>query len=195
MGLMDLLGGAGGGDAGGQQGPAGAVMQMLQSQPGGLQGVMEKLQGAGLGGAAQSWLGDGQNQSVSPDQVQSALGPDAVGQVAGQLGTGQGEAAGHIAQFLPMIMDHLGSGGQLPAGGGIGELHGLLSKFGGSVGALAPAAAVSWRDGGGRSQGSAARHLFEACGAHPVQTAGESVRNLGAVSRVGRVRDSGLRHD
>ena len=128
MGLMDLLGGAGG-DAGGQQGAAGAVMQMLQSQPGGLEGVMQKLHGAGLGGVAQSWLGDGQNQPVSPDQVQSALGPDTVGQVASQLGTGQGEAAGHIAQFLPMIVDHLGSGGQLPAGGGMGELQGLLSKF------------------------------------------------------------------
>ncbi len=123
MGLMDLLGG------GGQAGPAGAVMQMLQSQPGGLEGVVQKLHGGGLGDAAQSWLGDGQNQAVSGEQVQSALGPDAVGQVAGQLGTSPGEAAGHIAQFLPMIMDHLGSGGQLPAGGGQGELQGLLSKF------------------------------------------------------------------
>ena len=134
MGIMDMLeqaGGQGGGglSGGGQSSPVGAVLQMLQSQPGGLQGVMEKLHGAGLGGAAQSWLGDGQNQAVSPDQVQSALGPDAVGQVAGQLGAGQGEAAGHIAQFLPMIMEHVGSGGQLPAGGGMGELQGLLSKF------------------------------------------------------------------
>ena len=135
MGLMDLIEQAGGGQSGGgqggggQPGAIGAVLQMLQSQPGGLQGVVQKLEGAGLGGAAQSWLGEGQNQQVSPDQVQSALGPDAVGQVAGQLGTGQGEAAGHIAQFLPMIMDHLGSSGQLPSGGGMGELQGLLSKF------------------------------------------------------------------
>ena len=103
---------------------------MLQSQPGGIGGVLQKFEGAGLGGVAQSWLGGGQNQPVSSDQVQGALGSDAVGQVAGQLGVPQDQAAGHIAQFLPMIMDHLSPGGQAPAGGGTGELQGLMSRFG-----------------------------------------------------------------
>ena len=87
------------------------------------------FEGAGLGGAAQSWLGAGANQPVSPDQMQGALGPDAVGQVAGQLGIPQDQAAGHIAQFLPMIMDHLSPDGQAPVPGGGGELQSLISHF------------------------------------------------------------------
>ncbi len=135
MGLFDSLeqaAGLGGeGGAGANPAAMGAVAQMLQSQPGGVGAILQKLEGAGLGGVAQSWLGGGANQPVSPDQVQGALGSDAVGQVAGQLGVPPDQAAGHIAQFLPMIMDHLSPGGQPPAGGGGGELQSLISHFAG----------------------------------------------------------------
>ncbi len=141
MGLFDTLEQAAGmgGQTGGQpadaaaqpQGAIGAVIQMLQSQPGGVAGVAQKFEQAGLGGVVQSWMGGGANQAVSPGQVQDALGPGAVGQVAGQLGLPPGEAASHIAQFLPHILDHLSPNGQLPAGGGAGELEGLLARFGG----------------------------------------------------------------
>ena len=134
--LEQAAGFGGHNSAGGGGNPAAmaAVAQMLQSQPGGLGGVLQKFEGAGLGGAAQSWLGGGANQSVSPDQVQGALGPDAVGQVAGQLGVPPDQAAGHIAQFLPMIIDHLSPGGHAPAGGGGGELQSLISHFIGQAG-------------------------------------------------------------
>ena len=140
MGLFDSLEqaaglGGQGGDGGGTGNPAamGAVAQMLRSQPGGIGGILQKFEGAGLGGAAQSWLGGGQNQPVSPDQVQGVLGPNAVGQVAGQLGVPPDQAAGHVAQLLPLIMDHLSPNGQAPAGGGMGELEGLISHFGGQA--------------------------------------------------------------
>ena len=140
MGLFDSLeqvagvGGQRGEGGGGNPAAMGAVAQMLQSQPGGIGGILQKFEGAGLGGVAQSWLGGGQNQAVSPDQVQGALGSDAIGQVAGQLGVPPDQAAGHIAQFLPMIMDHLSPGGQTPAGGGGGELQSLISHFAGQAG-------------------------------------------------------------
>ena len=143
MGLFDSLeqaAGFGGQDPAGQGGggsnPAamGAVAQMLQGQPGGIGGLLQTFEGAGLAGVAQSWLGGGANQAVTPDQVQGALGPDAVGQVAGQLGVLHEKAAGHIARFLPMIMDHLSPGGQAPAGGGGGELQNLISRFTGRSG-------------------------------------------------------------
>jgi uncharacterized protein YidB (DUF937 family) len=112
-----------------QQGAIGAVIQMLQAQPGGIAGVIQKFESAGFGGLAQSWLSTGSNQSVSPDQVQSALGAGPVGQVARQLGVSQDQAAGHIAQFLPLILAHLSPNGQAPSGSGFSELTGLLSRF------------------------------------------------------------------
>jgi uncharacterized protein YidB (DUF937 family) len=137
MGLFDSLEAmAGIGQPTGQVGTAtgsaaviAAVIQMVQAQPGGIMGVVQKFESAGLGGVAQSWLSTGSNQTVSPDQVQSALGEAPVGQVAQQLGVSQGDAAGRIAQFLPMILNHLSPGGQAPTGGGLGELTGLLNRF------------------------------------------------------------------
>ena len=137
MGLFDTLEQAAGmsGQAQGQDGaPAGAmgaVVQMLQSHPGGIGGVLQQFEQSGLGGVAQSWLGGGANQSVSPNEVQSALGSGPISQVASQLGVSPDQAAGHISQFLPLIMDHLSPNGQAPSGGGMGELQGLLSRFAG----------------------------------------------------------------
>ena len=107
-----------------------AIIQMLQSQPGGIPGVIQRFEGAGLGGLVQSWLGSGANQPVGPEQVEHALGQAPIGQVANQLGVSQGQAASHIAQFLPLILDHLSPNGQPPAGAGLGELQTLLSRFG-----------------------------------------------------------------
>ena len=111
------------------QGAVGAVLQMLQSQPGGVMGVVQQFERAGLGGVAQSWLGAGQNQPVNGEQVQGALGAGPVGQVAQQLGVPPQQAAGQIAQFLPLILDHLSPGGQLPQDGGLGGIEALVSRF------------------------------------------------------------------
>ena len=133
MGLLDQLGGGllGGGGATGSQGQVvGAVLQMLQGQSGGIGGVLSSFERAGLGGVAQSWIHEGPNQPVSPDQVSQAL-PGPVGDLASKLGVSHDEAAGHLAWILPQIMDHLSPGGQAPADGGLGGLGGLLSQLGG----------------------------------------------------------------
>ena len=136
MGLFDALEQAAGmgGEAQGQgaapEGAIGAIAQMLQSHPGGVGGLLQQFESAGLGGVAQSWLGGGANQPVSADQVQGALGSGPIAQVAGQLGVSPEQAAGHIAQFLPMIMDHLSPNGQAPAGDSTGALQSLIAHFG-----------------------------------------------------------------
>ena len=135
MGLFDTIEGAlpgMPGPGGAPQGVLPAVLQMIQAQPGGIAGVLQKFESGGFGGVAQSWLGGGANQAIAPDQVQQALGDNAVGQVATQLGVSQDEAAGHIAEFLPQILDHVSPNGQAPAGGGLQEIEGLLSRFGGA---------------------------------------------------------------
>ena len=53
---------------------------------GGLGGLLDKLQKGGLANAANSWIGSGQNQPVSPGQLGSALGPDIIKVLAGRTG-------------------------------------------------------------------------------------------------------------
>jgi uncharacterized protein YidB (DUF937 family) len=135
MGLFQSLEEAAGlgarpGQAAAAPGVLGAVIQMVRSQPGGIAGVIQKFEAAGLGGVVQSWLGASSNHPVDGGQVQSILGAGPVGQVAGQLDIPLGEAAGHIAQILPLILDHLSPNGQPPAGGAAAALEGLMMKFG-----------------------------------------------------------------
>ena len=143
MGLFDqVVGMAGGLMGGGTQGEAGeggaaggggigAVVQMLQNQ-GGIGAVLGKFQESGLGGLAASWQGDGANAPVSADQVQDALGSGPIAEVAQKLGISPQDAASHISQYLPQIMDHLTPGGEPAEGGALGGLlGGLMSRFGG----------------------------------------------------------------
>ena len=123
MSLSDLAGQLLGG--GGQQqagaGPAPAVLSTLlnlvNSHPGGLGGLLQSFQQQGLGGAVSSWIGTGANEAVSPQQVQGALGDQPVQDVASKLGISPQEASSHIAQWLPSVIDHLTPNGQVPAGG------------------------------------------------------------------------------
>lgn len=122
----------GGGQQGGMGGGGmlGAILGAVQSRPGGLGGLLSGFQQAGMGDQAASWVQDGPNQQVSPDQVQSALGGGFVEQIASKLGVPPGMAAGAVAQYLPQIVDHLTPGGQVPQDGGMGGLGGLLGRLG-----------------------------------------------------------------
>jgi uncharacterized protein YidB (DUF937 family) len=149
MGLLDsVLGAVMGGNA--QQGNAaaggglGSIIGMLASNPqlvqavtgmlandgqhGGLGGLMDKFQQAGLGGAVSSWISNGQNQPISGDQLTQVLGSGAIGDIASKLGISHGDAAGQLSQMLPEIINHLTPNGQAPAGGlgNAGDLMGML---------------------------------------------------------------------
>lgn len=131
MGLLDsvigaLAGGAQGnaaGAGGGQAALIHIVLGMLTNRGGasagagdlgGLGDLLARFQQAGLGEAASSWVGTGENLSVSPDQVEGALGPDLVAQIARQIGLPQRETAGHLSELLPQVVDRMTPGGQVP---------------------------------------------------------------------------------
>jgi uncharacterized protein YidB (DUF937 family) len=137
MGLLDsMLGGVLGSLGGGQQGGGGnaalinAVVGMLAngSAQGGLGGLLQRFQNSGLGDVAASWVGTGQNQPVSPDQITNVLGSDTIGALAQQLGVGHGDLAGQLSQILPQVVDHLTPGGQAPQGG-LGDVASILGQL------------------------------------------------------------------
>ena len=124
MGLLDgilgnLMGGMAHGNAQGQVGNAGGnpllqiALQMLQ-QNGGIQGLLAKMQQAGLGAQAQSWIGTGQNQPISPDALSQIFGQGQLGQIAQQLGMSHQDVAGGLARTLPEVVDRMTPQGQIP---------------------------------------------------------------------------------
>jgi uncharacterized protein YidB (DUF937 family) len=81
---------------------------------GGLGGLLNKLQQGGLGNAANSWVGSGQNQPASPGQLGSALGPNIIKTLAQQSGLSEDELTKQLSQVLPGIVDKLTPNGRLP---------------------------------------------------------------------------------
>jgi uncharacterized protein YidB (DUF937 family) len=81
---------------------------------GGLGGLLKKLEQGGLGNAANSWVGSGQNQPVSPGQLGSALGPSIIKMLAQKSGLSEEEITKQISQVLPGIVDKLTPNGKLP---------------------------------------------------------------------------------
>lgn len=121
MGLLDdLTKGALGGLApqtAPNAGLLGAIVQMLQNQPGGLTGLLQGFEQNGLGSLLQSWISTGHNLPISADQITQVLGHSQVAQIAEQAGVSHEEAAGGLAALLPQVVDKLTPNGQMPESG------------------------------------------------------------------------------
>lgn len=133
MGLFDsiarqamgsLLGGskaAGGLDLGAlmsifsNQGQASDAVSSLLGQIGGLSGLIDRFNQAGLGDVAHSWVGTGENQAVEPSQLESAFGPELIQGFASKLGLDSSQIMPILSQFLPVIIDKLTPNGRIEA--------------------------------------------------------------------------------
>lgn len=110
--LTNMLGG------GGQQSGMGLAGQS-GGMPGGLGGLISSFQQAGLGHIAQSWVGNGPNQPVSPQQLQSAFGENQVQSMAGQAGIGTQDFLSQLSQHLPNVVHGMTPNGRLPDQGSL----------------------------------------------------------------------------
>src|SRR6202795_2621923 len=93
---------------------ASSVMQMINNQPGGLSGLLQQFHDKGLGGLVTSWVSTGDNLPISADQIQHVLGCEQVKELAAKAGISPDAASSHLSQLLPMLIDHLTPGGQIP---------------------------------------------------------------------------------
>lgn len=92
--------------------------------------LLSKMDAGNLGAVAQSWLGDGSNDSISPSQVTDMFGADKISDFASKLGLSNEEAAGGLSDTLPQIVDKASSGGSLlDSLGGVSGAIGLAGKL------------------------------------------------------------------
>ena len=122
MGLLDsVLGGLMGG-AGGGASPMGGVLSGLLGgggqqgggTGGGLGGLVSQFEQAGLGHVAQSWVGNGPNQPVSPQQLQGVFGEQQVQGMASQAGMQPSDFLSQLSQHLPNAVNGMTPNGRLP---------------------------------------------------------------------------------
>lgn len=110
MSIFGSLGGMLGGLVEQYGGPQAIASQAL-NQMGGVQGVLAKLQQAGLGGQVQSWLGNDPNQPISADDITGALGHGKLGELASSIGIPQDQLSQVLAHALPGLIDKISPNG------------------------------------------------------------------------------------
>jgi len=115
MGLLDSILGAASGKSGaaGEAGPLIGILSGLLAQSGGLQGLANKFAQSGQANAFQSWVGMGENETVSSGQVQNALGSDQISAIASRMGVDPKMASTFLAEYLPKIVDKLTPAGKI----------------------------------------------------------------------------------
>lgn len=108
MGLMDgVLGGLVG------AGVTAAIQNYIQKQ-GGLPAVVQQFEQHGLGGIVQSWIGKGQNQPISPAQLQQVVGSDLLQQLSAKTGVSMPDLLHKLSQLLPETVDKMTPDGVIP---------------------------------------------------------------------------------
>ena len=80
----------------------------------GLGGLLDRFRQAGQGQAADSWVGSGPNQPVSPSQLGNALGPNIIKTLSERCGIPEDELVRQLSQVLPGTVDKLTPRGRLP---------------------------------------------------------------------------------
>ncbi len=119
LGLWDQLGGSLKGaisSVAAAEAPALISAVLAKTNLGSLQGVVDQLQQAGLGDQVKSWLGNGANMKITPDQLRAALGNEQVRQIAQQFGVPVDEVLKLLADHLPAAVDQASPNGKIQKG-------------------------------------------------------------------------------
>ena len=118
MGILEnVIGSLLGGSTAGSSGIGGVLSSMLGGNQtggtgGGLGNIVSQFEQAGLGNIAQSWVGNGSNQPVSPQPLQNVFGNQVPG-MASQAGMSQGDFLSQLSQHLPNAVNGMTPNGRI----------------------------------------------------------------------------------
>lgn len=99
--LGGLLGGAGGGGLGGLLG-------------GGISETVDRFRRNGHGEVADSWVAQGPNREVAPQQLEQAIGPDVLAELQQRTGLSRDELLSRLSRDLPRAIDDHTPQGRIP---------------------------------------------------------------------------------
>lgn len=121
------------GNSGNSDSIAGALEGLLGGTGGNLDigSLVSTMMNKGnLQGIVGSWLGDGDNEAISGDQIEEVVGTEKIAEFASQLGVDKGTAAQGLAESIPQMVDKGSSGGSLlDAVGGISGVADIAKKL------------------------------------------------------------------
>jgi uncharacterized protein YidB (DUF937 family) len=108
MGLFDgVLGGVVGAEMA-------TVVNGLIERHGGVQGMVSQLRTNGFGPTVSSWVNEGPNAPIAPQEVHKAFGDQTMNELAAESGMSTEELARKLSQILPHAVNALHTEGSVP---------------------------------------------------------------------------------
>lgn len=89
------------------------ALGMLENM-GGVEGLAKKFQQSGLGDVAASWISQGDNKQIQPEQLLKVLGHEQIDTLSKQAGIPVEQGASVLSQVLPAMVDKLTPDGKAP---------------------------------------------------------------------------------
>ena len=91
------------------------VLNGVVERNGGWNGLVQQFEKQGYGDKIKSWIGTGENQPISPEQIQHVLGSQTVRDLAAKVGISPDELASKLSEVLPKAVDQATPSGSAPA--------------------------------------------------------------------------------
>ena len=109
MGIQDIIS-----KMGGQQAALNQMGDLFGGN--GMQGIVSRMTDAGMGQQVQSWIGTGENESISGEQIKQVVDPAALQRMSEKTHMQPDQICDHVAQALPKLMDGATPQGTMPTG-------------------------------------------------------------------------------
>ena len=94
-----------------------------------LAGVLDRFHRAGFGHIADSWVGTGHNEPISPQDLGRVIGDDLLGQMVRHSGMNRDQLLPLLARALPIVIDKMTPNGRVSQPGGVlSELIGIFRR-------------------------------------------------------------------
>lgn len=120
--LGDLVGQVLGGNKAKSAALIAAALSLVQKM-GGFEKVLEMFQQQGLGSLTKTWLSNGSNAPLAPEEVTRVFGKDEVSVLAERAGVSPDQASSALGKMLPELLNQLSPHGSL-----LDTHHDLLSQ-------------------------------------------------------------------
>ena len=113
--LGELIRGAGRGTD--PNNPQGGLLDQVSKGVSGtaLGDILERFRNAGSGSKVNSWVRQGPNEPIEPQEVESAIDEETLSSLSQQTGLSREELIARITQALPEAVDKMTPDGELPA--------------------------------------------------------------------------------
>ena len=96
----------------------GALDSLMEKYGDDLNQLKTKFESSGLGDKVRSWIGTGENDPITSDEVKQGLGQDEIDRLAQQSGKSADDVANELSRELPRAVNEATPNGQIqtPAG-------------------------------------------------------------------------------